>query len=60
MVEHNLRQLARIQAQQAASVPLPPSPAAPARPVCHSQPKPRRNDPCPCGSGKKFKKCCGA
>jgi tetratricopeptide (TPR) repeat protein len=20
---------------------------------------PRRNDPCPCGSGKKFKKCCG-
>jgi uncharacterized protein len=22
-------------------------------------PKPGRNDPCPCGSGKKFKKCCG-
>lgn len=21
--------------------------------------KPNRNDPCPCGSGKKFKKCCG-
>ncbi len=21
--------------------------------------KPKRNDPCPCGSGKKFKKCCG-
>ncbi len=20
--------------------------------------KPGRNDPCPCGSGKKFKKCC--
>ena len=20
---------------------------------------PGRNDPCPCGSGKKFKKCCG-
>jgi uncharacterized protein YecA (UPF0149 family) len=19
-----------------------------------------RNDPCPCGSGRKFKKCCGA
>ncbi|MBT8004846.1 MAG: hypothetical protein HN578_18205, partial [Rhodospirillales bacterium] len=19
-----------------------------------------RNEPCPCGSGKKFKKCCGA
>lgn len=23
------------------------------------EPKPGRNDPCPCGSGKKFKKCCG-
>ena len=22
-------------------------------------PQPGRNDPCPCGSGKKFKKCCG-
>jgi uncharacterized protein YecA (UPF0149 family) len=21
--------------------------------------KPNRNDPCPCGSGKKYKKCCG-
>jgi hypothetical protein len=20
--------------------------------------KPQRNDPCPCGSGKKYKKCC--
>jgi SEC-C motif-containing protein len=25
-----------------------------------SQPKVGRNDPCPCGSGKKYKKCCGA
>lgn len=24
------------------------------------QPKVGRNDPCPCGCGKKFKKCCGA
>jgi hypothetical protein len=22
--------------------------------------KPGRNDPCPCGSGKKYKKCCGS
>nr|WP_232301241.1 SEC-C metal-binding domain-containing protein [Gilvimarinus agarilyticus] len=22
-------------------------------------PKVGRNDPCPCGNGKKFKKCCG-
>ena len=27
--------------------------------VVHSQPKVGRNDPCPCGSGKKYKKCCG-
>ena len=24
-----------------------------------TEPKVGRNDPCPCGSGKKFKKCCG-
>ena len=23
------------------------------------RPKPGPNDPCPCGSGKKYKKCCG-
>ena len=28
--------------------------------VRHDAPKVGRNDPCPCGSGKKFKKCCGA
>ena len=26
----------------------------------HKTPKTGRNEPCPCGSGKKFKKCCGA
>ncbi len=30
-----------------------------ARPVVRQGPKAGRNDPCPCGSGKKFKKCCG-
>ncbi|HRP96640.1 MAG TPA: UPF0149 family protein [Rhodocyclaceae bacterium] len=33
------------------AVDPPPSPAAAG---------PGRNDPCPCGSGKKYKKCCGA
>ena len=28
--------------------------------VVHQGPKIGRNDPCPCGSGKKYKKCCGA
>jgi preprotein translocase subunit SecA len=31
-----------------------------ARPVRRSEPKVGRNDPCPCGSGKKYKKCHGA
>jgi SEC-C motif-containing protein len=30
------------------------------KPIVRSEPKVGRNDPCPCGSGKKFKKCCGS
>ena len=30
------------------------------KPVVNSTKKVGRNDPCPCGSGKKYKKCCGA
>ncbi len=30
-----------------------------ARTVKREEPKIGRNDPCPCGSGKKYKKCCG-
>ena len=30
------------------------------RTVRREMPKVGRNEPCPCGSGKKFKKCCGA
>jgi preprotein translocase subunit SecA len=29
-------------------------------PVQRNMPKVGRNDPCPCGSGKKFKNCCGS
>ena len=29
------------------------------QPVKRGSPRIGRNDPCPCGSGKKFKKCCG-
>jgi preprotein translocase subunit SecA len=31
-----------------------------ARPMRRAEPKVGRNDPCPCGSGKKYKKCHGA
>ena len=33
--------------------------ASRAQPVVRDAPKVGRNDPCPCGSGKKYKKCCG-
>lgn len=32
----------------------------PSSTVKYDAPKAGRNDPCPCGSGKKYKKCCGA
>ncbi len=41
--------------QQAAA----PSIAAPKAQPVRSAPRAGRNDPCPCGSGKKYKKCCG-
>ena len=47
--------------------PQPPAEAPVAPPIdltppvpFRAPPKPGRNDPCPCGSGKKYKKCCGA
>ncbi|HMV65528.1 MAG TPA: preprotein translocase subunit SecA [Myxococcota bacterium] len=49
------------------ALPEPPPPAAPTRPpekgeearAFALQYGVKRNDPCPCGSGQKFKKCCG-
>ena len=35
-----------------------PDPGIP-EPYRRTEPKVGRNEPCPCGSGKKFKKCCG-
>ncbi|OGP94176.1 MAG: preprotein translocase subunit SecA [Deltaproteobacteria bacterium RBG_16_54_18] len=52
-----------------ASTPPPMVPALPEREMRAEPPPPPirrdgqkvgRNDPCPCGSGKKYKKCCGA
>ena len=45
--------------QQAEQSEAPEIPKV-AVPVVRDAPKVGRNDPCPCGSGKKFKKCCGA
>jgi hypothetical protein len=37
----------------------PPGYGVPTAPIRRDGPKVGRNDPCPCGSGKKYKKCCG-
>ena len=34
-------------------------PAKPKVETVHKEKQPRPNDPCPCGSGKKYKNCCG-
>jgi preprotein translocase subunit SecA len=50
----------------ASATATPPRPArvggddAPVKTVRRDEPKVGRNDPCPCGSGKKYKKCHGA
>jgi preprotein translocase subunit SecA len=35
------------------------APDKPLQPLKRSQPKVGRNEPCPCGSGRKFPQCCG-
>ncbi|OVE75374.1 preprotein translocase subunit SecA [bacterium E08(2017)] len=45
--------------QQGQVAELPPAEGQPVT-IERDAPKVGRNDPCPCGSGKKYKKCCGA
>ncbi len=49
------------EAPRVAAPPLTETPLAEppmSHPIRHTEPHVGRNDPCPCGSGKKFKKCC--
>ena len=48
-------------AETAADEPMParPADASAVEPIRNFGQKVGRNDPCPCGSGKKFKNCCG-
>ena len=73
--ENLLRSLPQnlLQGDQTMVAPRPePTPASPSAPTASApepsrielslkreMPKAGRNDPCPCGSGKKFKSCCG-
>jgi preprotein translocase subunit SecA len=58
----------RMQAVHQSTVGMGYAETQPAEQVAPGKPKPLRrtgkkvgrNDPCPCGSGKKYKKCCGA
>jgi preprotein translocase subunit SecA len=46
-------------AESPASAPQPPPAPKIELPLKRELPRVGRNDPCPCGSGKKFKSCCG-
>jgi preprotein translocase subunit SecA len=61
-INEDMSQVKDVQYQHAnasADVAESEQPAVAPAPV-RSGPKVGRNDPCPCGSGKKYKACCGA
>ncbi len=51
--------LGQVAEERPVSGARPPAPLAPAHQPVAGQKKVGRNDDCPCGSGKKYKKCCG-
>ena len=52
------QEIAQMQAQQEAQMQLNlNSDGSPKEAI--TEKKPKRNEPCPCGSGKKYKQCCG-
>jgi preprotein translocase subunit SecA len=72
--EESLKRLFHVKVQKEEEGKAAPPPVAPRRVNLsggdisragqttqrHSKKKVGRNDPCPCGSGRKYKKCCGA
>ena len=48
-----------INAVGESNIPTNNSSTEKAKPIVNDGPKVGRNDPCPCGSGKKYKNCCG-
>ena len=55
----NLDELSETQRQQAQAAQTDTRARQPISPIVNSGPKIGRNDPCPCGSGKKYKNCHG-
>jgi preprotein translocase subunit SecA len=54
-----MRDLERKRQRQLDEIRMSTGGEAPVQPIIRGE-KVGRNDPCPCGSGKKYKKCCGA
>ncbi|MBN2317677.1 MAG: preprotein translocase subunit SecA [Acidobacteria bacterium] len=54
------REEARRKAQRDQNLVFSSGDSAPVKPKKRAAAKVGRNDPCPCGSGKKYKKCCGS
>ncbi len=46
------------QRREQVAKPLPTAPTQPTKSAGNAAKKVGRNDPCPCGSGKKYKRCC--
>jgi len=57
--EQKHRQYKHAQASSLDEGAAEPEGDAVRQPLLRQGPKVGRNDPCPCGSGKKFKQCCG-
>ncbi len=55
----NLDELSETQRQQAQAAQTDTRSRQPIAPIVNNGPKIGRNDPCPCGSGKKYKNCHG-
>ena len=55
----NIRQMKKWMKQHEAEFRGGAGQAPKVETVVHEGPRVGRNDPCPCGSGKKYKKCCG-
>lgn len=58
-MEKNRSFVEELEQKTPAPEPLGEPPAPPKQEPVIAGPKTARNDDCPCGSGKKFKKCCG-
>ncbi|MEL7061903.1 MAG: SEC-C metal-binding domain-containing protein, partial [Acidobacteriota bacterium] len=56
--ERRRRTIEAMRRQMRLSAPAKSAVPAAKQPIQRDMPKVGRNDPCPCGSGKKYKKCC--